>query len=438
LETTLKTGVNLRSFKVEEVTDERRFNYVGAAPLSIFSAPGGLNSFERRSGRELPFAEATFVYQHVLDNPSMWSEDLYFAEMRTFAAGRHVEETVSAGYVQGQVRAGRLRVVGGVRMERTDVESFGYVPSRTLTTAAQRAADPIGSARRDYANPRSLEGGFSDWFPGLHVVYRFNPRLQARLSWSQSIGRPQMSNYVPLETPNETAQTVTINNSSLEPQYADNWDAALEYYFEPVGQLAIGYFRKDISGFIFSERGGTVGSGDNNGFNGLYEGYALISSRNGGSAVIDGLELNYQQQFSFLPGALKGLGAFANYTRLWTEGDYGDSGVRSTSDVMDFIPETLNTGVFWKNRGLAARIFVSRIGEFLDSYSADASRLQYKKSRTTVNVSLSYQWKPWLEFSADLMNAFNEPHVFFRAAPDRISAYSRNGTTMTFSVSGRF
>ena len=41
-------------------------------------------------------------------------------------------------------------------------------------------------------------------------------------------------------------------------------------------------------------------------------------------------------------------------------------------------------------------------------------------SRTTVNVSLAYQWKPWLEFSADLMNAFNEPHVFYRAVPDRI------------------
>ena len=114
------------------------------------------------------------------------------------------------------------------------------------------------------------------------------------------------------------------------------------------------------------------------------------------------------------------------------------SHARSTSAVVDFVPETLNTGVFWKNRGVGARVFVSRLGEFLDAYSTDASRLQFKKSRTTVNVSLSYQWKPWLEFSADLMNAFNEPHVFYRALPDRISYYSRNGTTLTFSVSGRY
>lgn len=79
-----------------------------------------------------------------------------------------------------------------------------------------------------------------------------------------------------------------------------------------------------------------------------------------------------------------------------------------------------------------------RVGSFSFLVADDPSRLQFKKARTTVNVSASYQWRPWLEFSADLMNAFNEPHVFYRAIPDRISRYSWNGTTLTFSVSGRF
>ncbi|MSU50724.1 MAG: TonB-dependent receptor [Opitutus sp.] len=437
-ESTLKTGFNYRTFRVGEITGERRFNYAGAAPLSVFAAPGDLGTFERRNGRELPFVDSTKVYQHVQDNPSQWPEDRYFAEMRRLSATRDVEEAVTAGYVQGQVRTGRLRVMGGVRVERTATESFGRVASRALTTNAQRAADPIGAARRDYDNPRTLEGGFTDLFPSLHAVYRLHPRVQARLSWSQSLGRPQMSNYLPLETPNDPAQTLTINNPSLQPQYSNNWDATLEYYFEPVGQLSAGYFRKDISGFIFSDTAGTVGRGANNGYNGSFEGYTLIASRNGGSAIIDGLELNYQQQLSFLPGVFKGLGVFANYTRLWTNGDYGVTGPRSTSDVERFIPKTTNAGVFWRHRGYGARLFVSRISDFLDAYSSDPSRLQYKRERTTLNVSLSYQWRPWIEFSVDLMNAFNEPHTFYRARPDRISSYSLNGTTLTFGVSGRF
>ena len=438
LEATVKTGFNVRTFRVEEVTGERRFNYVGAAPLSIFTEPGGLSSFERRSGRELPFAEATVVYRHLRENPAQWTEDRYFAEMRRLSATRDVEETVAAGYVQGQVRTGRLRLLGGVRVERTAVESFGRIVSRTLSTTVQRTADPLGSARQDYDNPRASDGGFTDFFPSLHAVYRLHPQVQLRASWSQSLGRPQMSNYLPLETSNDTAQTLTLNNASLQPQYANNWDAAVEYYFEPVGQLAVGYFRKNIAGFIFSDTIGTVGRGSANGYNGSFEGYSLISSRNGGSAVIDGLELSYQQQFSFLPNVFKGLGAFANYTRLWTAGDYGSTGPRSTSDVERFIPETINAGLFWRHRGVGSRLFVSRISDFLDAYSSDASRLSYKKARTTVNVSLSYQWRPWLEFSADLMNAFNEPHTFYRARPDRISYHSLNGTTLTFGVSGRF
>ena len=29
---------------------------------------------------------------------------------------------------------------------------------------------------------------------------------------------------------------------------------------------------------------------------------------------------------------------------------------------------------------------------------------------------------------------FNEPHVLYRARPDRISSYSQNGTTLTFAT----
>ena len=54
-----------------------------------------------------------------------------------------------------------------------------------------------------------------------------------------------------------------------------------------------------------------------------YAGYTYTSQFNGGSAKVRGLELAYQQQFTFLPGIFQGLGAYANYSRNETEGDYG-------------------------------------------------------------------------------------------------------------------
>ena len=46
---------------------------------------------------------------------------------------------------------------------------------------------------------------------------------------------------------------------------------------------------------------------------------------------MEGFEIAYQQQFSFLPGFWKGFGAFANYTKLESEGNYGGPGSVVTS-----------------------------------------------------------------------------------------------------------
>ena len=69
------------------------------------------------------------------------------------------------------------------------------------------------------------------------------------------------------------------------------------------------------------EPGNEVGDG--------YVGYLLTTDLNGGSAQIRGLEVSYSQQFSNLQlfgGRLRGFGAFANFTWLETEGNYGTPG----------------------------------------------------------------------------------------------------------------
>ena len=54
--------------------------------------------------------------------------------------------------------------------------------------------------------------------------------------------------------------------------------------------------------------------GTDNGFNGEYGGFTLLTSSNAGTAIVQGWEFSYQQQFTFLPGLLKGLSGSANYT----------------------------------------------------------------------------------------------------------------------------
>lgn len=438
---TLKTGLRFRSRKAEEqVIADRRWNYVGTESLSALADTKLVTSSGRLAGRELPFVASTLASVDIAENPSRWNEDRYYAEQRRFVGTRDVTEDVTASYLQGETRLGRWSAVAGVRMERTEVESHGFIASRVLSTTAQRAADPVGSARADYNNPRSVSGSYTDFFPGVHLGYRFNRNLQARASWSNSIGRPPMNNFLPLATVNTTAETVAINNPELKPQRAEKWDVSLEYYFEPVGLLSVAYFRKDIRDFIVSSRapGGVVPSGPDNGYNGDYAGYTLLTQINGGSAVVQGWEFSYQQQLTFLPGWLRGFGVMANYTTLTTSGDYGDTGPRSTEEVADFVPETANGGLTFRHRGFSARLMLNYTGTYLDTYAADASRLLYRRGRTLVNGGLSYQVNSGLTLSCDIVNAFGKAQEFYRYAPSRLATWIDNGTSITFSVSGKF
>lgn len=103
---------------------------------------------------------------------ALWSEDRYFHETQKFTLTRGVSETVSAGYLMAQGRAGRTGFLGGVRVENTETHSWGWVRALALSTTAQQVADPVGAAARDYtANYRVTDGSYAKWFPSVHAFH---------------------------------------------------------------------------------------------------------------------------------------------------------------------------------------------------------------------------------------------------------------------------
>jgi TonB-dependent receptor len=340
-----------------------------------------------------------------------------------------------------QGRFGRTGFLGGVRREKTETESYGWVRARSGSTAAEQRADPIGSAERDYANTyRELEGSYTKSFPSIHLNHDLTNNLKARVSWSTSFGRPPLVNLLPGETPSETNQTLTINNPSLLPQMATNWDASLEYYFEPVGVLSVSWFHKEIEDYIVNGiDGGVVGSGNDNGFNGEYEGFRILTRANAGTAVVQGWEFSYQQQFTFLPGLLKGLSASGNYTLIDTRGDFGGAQKRSTGDVPGFIPRTGNLGIAWRYGRVSARVAINYVGDYITNFSAvDSPRNLFRFKRTIVNAGVAYHFRPWLNLTLDVANLFNEPESRYRGYSHRMQATNIPGTTITMGMNGRF
>ena len=251
---------------------------------------------------------------------------------------------------------------------------------------------------------------------------------------------------MPGETPNETnanfggRSTLTINNPSLLPQTAKNWDATLEYYFEPVGNFTAGWFHKEIRDYIVSGiESGLIATGTDNGFNGEYPGWTTLTTANAGTAIVQGWEFSYQQQFTFLPGVLKGLSGTVNYTVLDTHGDFGGTGRRETGQVPGFVPRTANVSLSWRYRAFSTRLLVNYAGEAITAYNATSpARNLYRVERKLINLGFGYQLRPSLNVTLDIDNLTNVPQKRYRGTPDTVEHFNYPGTTFTIGLNGRF
>ena len=374
-------------------------------------------------------------------DPTLWAEDRYFAEQSKYTGTRGITETITAAYGMVQGRIAKTGFLGGVRGERTEDFSWGWVRARVPTTAAEQTANPVAAATRDYGSGRrELNGSYTKMFPSAHLTQDLTPNLKARLSWSTSFGRPPLNNLLPNETVSEANRTLTINNPNLKPQSSKNWDASVEYYFEPVGSLTAGWFRKTITDyFVGGVLTGRVGSGADNGYGGEYAGFDLLTQSNLGTAFVQGWELAYQQQFTFLPGLLKGLGLSVNHTLLDTHGNFGGTVERTTGSVPGFIPRTTNVSLSWRHRGFGTRLTANRVGNYIRNFTAVGSGANlYTRARTVLNAGLAYQFRPTLSFTADVQNVFNSSQSWYRGVPDQLAQVYIPGVTVTFGISGRF
>jgi iron complex outermembrane recepter protein len=439
LHTFFKTGLHWREQMAHDFNRNRRWSYLGT---TLPADPAIVSMNMVKTGRVVPFWYASqFFHDRNPIEPSLWNEDRYFAEQIRYTGTRSVTEDVTAGYVMAQGRVGHTGFLAGVRREKTETSSWGWVRARSASTAAEQAADPVGAARRDFGGTkRELAGGYTKSFPSIHLTQDLSPNWKARLSWSTSFGRPAMTNFLPNETVNDAARTLTVNNPSLLPQSASNWDASLEYYFEPVGSVSVGWFHKKIRDFIVTGiNTGTIGTEPDNGYDGEYGGYTRLSTANAGTAYVQGWEISYQQQFTFLPGLLQGLGTAINFTALETHGDFGGSSLRGSRDVEGFVPRIANASVFWRHRGFTSRLIVNYTGESLTDYvEGSPGRNRYLFSRTVINVGVGYQWRPAVTFSIDVNNLTNAPQAAYRGIPDLMQFKLFGGTTITAGINGRF
>ncbi|MFC0202694.1 TonB-dependent receptor domain-containing protein [Novosphingobium soli] len=135
-----------------------------------------------------------------------------------------------AGYAKANVQfTDEISLDAGVRFEKarqevTAVQVFSTPPNYTPTPAL----------RKEY------------WLPSATLTWQLQPDLQARLSASKTIARPQFREliYQPFFDPDSNRQY--LGNPRLTDSQLYNAEARLEYYFAPEQRVSISGFYKKI------------------------------------------------------------------------------------------------------------------------------------------------------------------------------------------------
>lgn len=436
----LKTGASVRDHDVNRYRVNRRWSYIGRTALP--HDPTILTWDEVQTGRKIPHWEAAeFIQNGQPTNPALWEEDKYYYENNRRTASSEINEKIVGYYLMSHGRFGRNGFNVGLRREVTDTVGMGRRRSRVLSTAAQQVADPVGSAERDSV-PFVNEGSYGENFPSVHLWRDLTPNIKARAAWTTGFARPTLDNYVAGLGINTTNEEITFGNPDLKPTKSTNWDFSLEFYFNHSSSFTVGWFHKKLDDWIAEGIPiGEVPVGPDNGFDGEFGGYTILSRANVGTAYTQGWEFSYIQQFRFLPGLWKTLRLEANLTEITAHGDYASPGrYQANKNVRGFIPRTSNVRLSWDYKKFGATVSYNYTAEHIrDIYNFNApSRNRYLRSRQLVNANMRYQLRPNLWVNLGIQNMFNEPQFYYRSIPDQVETVLINGTTMTAGIEGRF
>jgi iron complex outermembrane recepter protein len=450
--TSVKLGGKHTSSRRKFNPDQENYTWVGAD--GVFNsaddslAPYTAVHYRQGDGRygPFPFPGIPGRGRDAFSVPSgywrMTANNVYTSFANSNAGDVRLQEDISAAYLQGRMRLGQLRVLGGVRVEETDVKGTAWVRNTSAAWGGNNVGgasfDPsiiaanLARAERSFVRRQTNRGNYRNVFPGVHFVYEPRNGLLFRASYNRSISRPAVANLVGTVTENPDMMTVSMGNPELKPWTSENFDVSVERYFEPVGLFSVGAFLKEISNYTRSFTTTVPESGIDGA--GLYAGYSLIQQRNVGQARIRGIEASHQQQFSFLPGFWKGFGSYANFTYLEAEGNFG--GVTTTRRLSNKAPRSGNAGITFRGYGWDIRL----LGNWRDETyrTIQSGVLVYNAERLFVDAKIRYSITRRYDILLEGYNLTDEPNLKFVTKNGLKPYKSHQGIAFIAALQGRF
>lgn len=397
-----KFGGKVRMKEKSYDITENVFGYTGTKDLTLDQYEGGYVNTDFLGGRYTlkPNADVEKFVKYF--NANLNDFELAVDDKLTAEAIESYEATedVYAGYAMAKYQINKLMLLGGVRFEHTNVD---YKSSSVVN---EKEIIP--------------EEGGTDYnfiLPQLHIKYKINENANLRGAITRSYARPNFSDIVPAQEINVNEGEGTIGNPTLKPVSATNIDILGEKYFGTIGILSGGLFYKRLDDFIFTRR---FESDNYPGSEGIV--IDLTQAQNGGKADLYGFEIAYQQNLTFLPGFLKGLSVYANYT--WTKSNANIQSRENPDEEEEIrLPgQAKQVGNFSLGYDLGrvnVRLAANFNGEYISEIGEDQGEDLFVKDRLQLDATATVTITPQLRFFAEFLNITNQPFEVYQGEENR-------------------
>lgn len=340
------------------------------------------------------FASPAFLGGLDLYNASLFEEkdkpDEYLPE--NYSA----DELVTAGYVMWDQKFNdQWAAIIGARIENTDINYIANV-----------VADS-----EELIEERSGSDNYTNFLPGIHLRYTPQNNTVLRLAWTNTLARPNYFDLAPYRDVIAEDEEVFEGNINLEPTTSMNFDLMAEHYFKSVGLISGGVFYKNIDGFIYIQEGEDPTTG-----------FDLFQPRNGGTADLYGFELTFQRQLDFLPGFLKGIGVYLNYTYITSEASgirNEDGDLRENVTLPGAAPQMFNASLSYEDKRFIIRASVNYADAYIDELGDDAFYDRYYDQQLFLDVNASYAVTPSFRVFAEANNLTNQPLRYYQGLEER-------------------
>lgn len=373
-----------------------------------------------------------------------------------------VEDNTSA-FLQTDFRfdlLGRtLRGNAGVRYAKTEVQADG------LTNTSR---------------PVSNSNEYTDTLPSLNLAWEIADDMIVRFGAAKVMARPLLGNLAPSVTAFSVPTgvgavnggSITLGNTQLSPFRATNLDLSFEWYFAEDALFSVALFDKDISSFpqtLVSE--GPLSSilsadaiaqlrASQTNVNALAYidadlPFSIRQFRDAPGGYIRGVELSYQQNFTFLPAPFDKFGVQANYTHIDSELNYilnPQPLVTAPGPFTGASPDAFNVTLFYETDRWNARVSTAYRSEYYTQYPIASGTCDpgfcdsplvndFLGSEATLNVDASfrYQVNDNIGLTLEALNLTNQTSNRFAYADDPVvTNYASTGRQFFAGLNMRF